>query len=83
MPRSPWRRIRLASIAGELAARSARLGFANLRRLAGIDAGPFRVGMSTGSIFPQVSASLAQCDASIDRFPAAKPLLCPAGDDHI
>ena len=33
MPRSPWRRIRLASIAGELAARIARLSFANLRRL--------------------------------------------------
>jgi hypothetical protein len=33
MPRSPWRRIPLASIAGELAARIARLGFANLRRL--------------------------------------------------
>jgi hypothetical protein len=32
-PRSPWRRIRLASIAGELTARIARLGFANLRRL--------------------------------------------------
>src|SRR5215207_1604207 len=33
MARSPWRRIRLASIAGELAARIARLGLANLRRL--------------------------------------------------
>ena len=33
MPRSPWRRIRLASIAGELTARIARSGFANLRRL--------------------------------------------------
>jgi hypothetical protein len=33
MPCSPWRRIRLASIAGELAARIARLSFANLRRL--------------------------------------------------
>jgi hypothetical protein len=30
---SPWRRIRLASIAGELTARIARSGFANLRRL--------------------------------------------------
>ena len=33
MPRSPWRRIPLASIAGELTARIARLSFANLRRL--------------------------------------------------
>jgi hypothetical protein len=33
MPRSPWRRIPLASIANELTARIARLGFANLRRL--------------------------------------------------
>jgi hypothetical protein len=33
MPCSPWRRIRLASIAGELTARIARSGFANLRRL--------------------------------------------------
>src|SRR5206468_12689954 len=33
MPRSPRRRIRLASVAGELAARIARLSFANLRRL--------------------------------------------------
>jgi hypothetical protein len=33
MPSSPWRRIRLASIAGELTARIARLSFANLRRL--------------------------------------------------
>ena len=33
MPCSPWRRIRLASIAGELTARIARLSFANLRRL--------------------------------------------------
>ena len=33
MPSSPWRRIPLASIAGELTARIARLGFANLRRL--------------------------------------------------
>jgi hypothetical protein len=33
MARSPWRRIPLASIAGELAASIARLGFANLRRL--------------------------------------------------
>ena len=33
MPSSPWRRIPLASIAGELAARIARLSFANLRRL--------------------------------------------------
>ena len=31
--RSPWRRIPLASIAGELTARVARLGFANLRQL--------------------------------------------------
>src|SRR5436190_19894399 len=30
---APWRRIRLASIAGELAARTARLDFATLRRL--------------------------------------------------
>ena len=33
MPRSPRRRIRLASVAGELMARLARLGFANLRQL--------------------------------------------------
>jgi len=33
MPRSPWRRIPLASITGELTARVARSGFANLRRL--------------------------------------------------
>ena len=33
MPCSPWRRIPLASIAGELTARIARLSFANLRRL--------------------------------------------------
>src|SRR5215212_2671865 len=33
MPRSPWRRIPLASIAGELTARIARLSFASLRRL--------------------------------------------------
>jgi hypothetical protein len=33
MPRSPWRRIPLASIASELTARIARLSFANLRRL--------------------------------------------------
>ena len=33
MPCSPRRRIRLASVAGELAARIARLSFANLRRL--------------------------------------------------
>jgi hypothetical protein len=33
MPSSPWRRIRLASIAGELTDRIARLSFANLRRL--------------------------------------------------
>ena len=33
MARSPWRRIPLASIAGELAALEARSGFANLRRL--------------------------------------------------
>jgi hypothetical protein len=33
MPRSPWRRIPLASIACELTARVARSGFANLRRL--------------------------------------------------
>ena len=33
MARSPWRRIPLASIAGELAAVEARLGFANLHRL--------------------------------------------------
>ena len=33
MPRSPWRRIPLASIASELTARIARLGFANLRQL--------------------------------------------------
>src|SRR5215218_10273808 len=33
MPSSPWRRIPLASIAGELTARIARLSFANLRRL--------------------------------------------------
>jgi len=33
MPRSPWRRIPLASIAGELTARIARSSFANLRRL--------------------------------------------------
>src|SRR6266511_1970283 len=33
MARSPWRRIPVASIAGELAARIARLSFANLRRL--------------------------------------------------
>ena len=33
MPSSPWRRIPLASIAGELTARIARLGFANLRQL--------------------------------------------------
>src|SRR5437879_1106859 len=33
MPCSPRRRIRLATVAGELAARIARLSFANLRRL--------------------------------------------------
>src|SRR5690242_20054161 len=33
MPGSPWRRIPLASIAGELAALAARSGFANLHRL--------------------------------------------------
>ena len=33
--------------------------------------------------FYRSSASLAQCDASLHRFTAAKPLLCPAGDDHI
>jgi len=33
MPSSPWRRIRLASIASELTVRIARLSFANLRRL--------------------------------------------------
>ena len=33
MARSPWRRIRLASIAGELTVCIARSGFANLRRL--------------------------------------------------
>jgi hypothetical protein len=33
MPRSPWRRIPLASIASELTARIARSGFANLRQL--------------------------------------------------
>ena len=33
MARSPWRRIPLASIAGELAALEARSGFANLHRL--------------------------------------------------
>src|SRR5829696_3660247 len=33
MPCSPWRRIRLASIAGELTVCIARSGFANLRRL--------------------------------------------------
>jgi len=33
MPRSPRSRIPLASVAGELAARIARLGFTNLRRL--------------------------------------------------
>ena len=33
MPRSPWRRIPLASIASELTVRIARLSFANLRQL--------------------------------------------------
>ena len=33
MPRSPWRRIRLASIAGELTADRTRLGSVNLRQL--------------------------------------------------
>ena len=33
MPRSPWRRIPLASIADEVTVRIARLSFANLRRL--------------------------------------------------
>src|SRR6266702_5165865 len=33
MPRSPWRRIPLVTIAGELAARRARLGRSRLRRL--------------------------------------------------
>ena len=33
MPRAPWRRIRLASIASELTVRIVRLSFANLRRL--------------------------------------------------
>jgi hypothetical protein len=33
MPRSPWRRIPLASIPGELTARISRSGFANLRQL--------------------------------------------------
>jgi hypothetical protein len=71
MARSPWRRIRLASIAGELTVCIARLGFANLRRL---DASH---GRQNHTLLPYASAPFV-CRAADRSQAKARPAIPPA-----
>jgi hypothetical protein len=67
MARSPWRRIRLASIAGGLVARIARLGLANLRQL------DTSHGCQNHTLLPYASVPVVYALCSLTDFRPALP----------
>jgi hypothetical protein len=72
MPRSPWRRIRLASIAGELTADRTRLGSVNLRQL------DTSHGCQDHTVLPYASAPyVLRGYRSLTEEPALRTLFAP------